>query len=240
MAAQARGGTLVARVVRELSALSLQCEEGAYLGAEDDLIAKLGVSRPTLKQAAKIAESERMISVRRGIRGGFYAARPNVNDSIRAINRYLRLRGVTLRELAVTGAISEEAAGFAAQCDDAGLRTQLKAMLVEARECIAPRALLDFDTRFVGHLAVMSGNPVIEVIVAMSYSFGRDEQGIYLYANEEQQAVAREHFDAIGQAVLKRDSELARFMMRRRLAVIGEWIGGADASQFGPINQLEI
>jgi GntR family transcriptional regulator, transcriptional repressor for pyruvate dehydrogenase complex len=240
MKAQAGGGTLVARVVRELSALSLDYEEGAYLGAEDDLIARLGVSRPTLKQAAKIAESERMISVRRGIRGGFYATRPDVQDSIRALNRYLRLRGVTLRELSVISPMSVEAARLAAQCEDAASRARLAALLVELEDCRSPRALMDFDARFVALVAEMSGNPVIEVIVAMSYSFGRDEQGIYLYADERQQAVARGLFDAIGRAVLGRDGELARFMMRRRLDVIGEWINDADASQFGPVGQLHI
>lgn len=240
MALRAGGGTLVARVVRDLSALSLRHEEGAYLGAEDDLLTLLTVSRPTLRQAAKIAESERMISVRRGTRGGFYAARPDVTDSIRSLNRYLRLRGVTLREISVTGPISAESAALAARCDDGALRADLLEMLDQVQHCDTPCAFMDFDTRFAALLGMMSGNPVIEVLTAISYSFGRDEQGIYLYADEGQRSVARQHFRAIGQAVLDRDGDLARFMMRRRLEVIHAWIAGADASQFGPVGSLQV
>lgn len=239
MAAKVDGRTRVSRAARELSELSLRYEEGDHLGAEDELLVRLGVSRPTLRQAAKIAESEHMISVRRGTRGGFYAARPDVGDSIRGLNRYLRLRGVTLREIAVLNSISEEAAALAARCSNEAQRVALEELMSEIPNLTTSRVFLDFDTRFVRLLSEMSGNPVVEVLIAMSYSFGHDEQGIYLYANDEQRGAARRFFTAIGEAVLDRDSETAKFMMHRRLMVIREWINTADASQFGPIGHLK-
>lgn len=238
MAVLGTGGTLVARVARQLSALSLEYDEGTYLGAEDVLLAKLGVSRPTLRQAAKIVEAEHMITVRRGIRGGFYAARPNIDESIRQVNRYLRLRGVTLREMGVINAISEQAAGLAAQCEDEDLRGQLAAMLDELGVKDSPRELMEFDTRYVALISRMSSNPVVEVLIAMSYSFGMEEQGIYLYAEDEQKIAARRMFREIGEAVLARDEDLARFMMRRRLKTIRQWIDAADPARLGPTNQM--
>lgn len=233
------GRTLVSRVARQLAALSLDYEEGAYLGAEDDLLARLGVSRPTLRQAAKIAESERMISVRRGTRGGFYATRPDVNDSIRALNRYLRLSGVTVRELTVVNPVSEEAAALAAVCPDEALRTRIADMLATVPRLQDARAFMEFDTGFLRLISEMSGNPVVEVLIAMTYSFGMEEQGIYLYATPEQQSAARQLFTAIGEAILNRDGELARFMMRRRLKTIRGWIDDADASQFGAAGRFK-
>lgn len=232
-------GTLVARVVADLSHLSLQSEDGAYLGSEDDLLGQLGVSRPTLRQAAKIAESERMISVRRGIRGGFYAERPDVQDSIRAINRFLRLSGVRLQDMAVTSSVSCEAAELAAGCTDAAAREGLVRMLAEIETHQTGRSFREYDTRFVSHLAKMSGNPVIEVIVAMSYSFGLDEHGIAIYADPSQRDEARKLFKAMGTAVLDNDGALARFMMERRVKCIQNWIAAADPSQFGPVRQFE-
>jgi GntR family transcriptional regulator, transcriptional repressor for pyruvate dehydrogenase complex len=79
------------------------------------LLGRFGVSRPTLRQAAKIVESDRLISVRRGVRGGFYAERPNAADSIRALARYLRLNGATLADVfVVTRVVAQEAGALAA------------------------------------------------------------------------------------------------------------------------------
>jgi GntR family transcriptional repressor for pyruvate dehydrogenase complex len=216
--------SLVARAARRLSALSLEVEDGAFLGAENDLLGKLGVSRPTLRQAAKIAESEHMIKVRRGTRGGFYATRPDVTASIRSLNRYLRMKGVTVRDLTVVGPVSEDAAGFASRCLDEALRSRLSELSKALDEVQGPRAFMDFDIALLALLADMSGNPVIEVLIAMSYSFGLEEQGVYLYATTAQEAAARDFFHGIIQAVLDRDEELARFMMRRRLKTIETWI----------------
>lgn len=78
------GSSRVAHTARLLAALSLATGAGDFLGAEDELLARLGVSRPTLRQAAKIVENERLISVRRGTKGGLYAARPDVADVLHA------------------------------------------------------------------------------------------------------------------------------------------------------------
>lgn len=119
--------TLVARTARGLAQISLDSDAGAFIGSEDDLLARLGVSRPTLRQAAKIAENDRLISVRRGIKGGFYATRPDAQDAIRTLARYLRLNGATLSDIMVVSRlVSEEAGARACVCDDAGLRGRLE------------------------------------------------------------------------------------------------------------------
>lgn len=233
-----RGGTLVSRVARQLSAFSMAVPDGAFIGAEDDLLGRLGISRPTLRQAAKIAESEGMISVRRGIRGGFYAARPRVADAIRALNRYLRLQGATIRDLGVTNSVVLEAARAAATCTDAAQRDALAALVDEARAIHTAKGMIDIDTRFARTLAAMSGNPVIEVMIAMSYSFGLEEQGVYLYDEEEHRELARGWFAAIADAVLAGDGELALFMMQRRLTAVLEWIDLADDTRLGPVGEL--
>ncbi len=238
MSEPGRGGTLVSRVARQLSALSVEAADGDFIGAEDELLNRLGISRPTLRQAAKIAESEGMISVRRGLRGGFYAARPRVADAIRALNRYLRLQGATIRDLTMTNAVTLESAHAAASCTDAALRATLTGLVEEARGCATARGMMDIDTRFARTLAAMSGNPVIEVMVAMSYSFGLEEQGVYLYVDEDQRELARGWFAAIADAVISGDGELARFMMQRRLNTVLEWIDQADDARFGPVGEL--
>ena len=52
--------------------------EGDVLPSEDDLMAELGVSKPTLRQAIRILESESLVTVRRGAHGCMRVSVPRV------------------------------------------------------------------------------------------------------------------------------------------------------------------
>src|SRR3546814_19662953 len=106
-----RAETLAGRTARALADLSLAAAPGDHLGAEDDLLQRFGVSRPTLSQAAKLVERDRLISIRRGIKGGHFAERPDARDAIKSLARFLRLRGATRGAVTqVTSPVSEGAA----------------------------------------------------------------------------------------------------------------------------------
>ena len=217
--------SLVARTARALSQISLNSAEGEFLGAEDELLARLGVSRPTLRQAAKIAENDRMISVRRGIRGGFYASRPDADDAIRTLARFLRLRGATLSDImAVSRHVSEEAAQLACACQDDGLRLRLEEFAARIESNDSPSAMIAAETEIARLLAAMSGNPVIELVMAIGYSFGMEEQGVALYRDPEPRAICRKQQRDLCRAVLDRDSDVAQLMMKRRSDTIAEWV----------------
>ena len=61
------------------------------MGSEETLIAKLGVSRATVRQAARLLEREGFPRVRRGINGGYFAARPDVRTIEKAVSSYLEM-----------------------------------------------------------------------------------------------------------------------------------------------------
>jgi GntR family transcriptional repressor for pyruvate dehydrogenase complex len=221
--------TLVVRTARELAELSLAHEDGAFIGSEDELLLRLRISRPTLRQAAKIAENDRLISVRRGIRGGFYASRPDAEDAIRTLARYLRLKGATLLDIiAVSRLVAEEAAGLACQCEDADLREKLVQFALTIDEADTPGAIIVAEARVARLLARMSGNPAIELVMAIGYSFGMEEQGTTLYQTAEQRDVARKLQHGLCQAILDRDGDVARLMMRRRSAALADWLEATD------------
>lgn len=73
----------------QFRALSLAAQDGALLGGEDTLVAALGISRATLRQAARVLEREGLLRVRRGINGGYFAARPDVRTIEQAVSAYL-------------------------------------------------------------------------------------------------------------------------------------------------------
>lgn len=219
------GETRVNRTVRELAQLSLASDSGSYLGAEDDLLARLGVSRPTLRQAAKIVQSDRLISVRRGTKGGFYAERPEAADAIKALTRYLRLNGATIADIVVVSRnISEEAAGFAAECKDRELRDRLAVFQAQIAEHDTPRSIILAETALARLLAQMSGNPAIQLVMEIGYTFGMEEQPGSLYESAEDRAIARRLQHDLCAAVLSGDADIAQLMMRRRSDNMRCWL----------------
>jgi GntR family transcriptional regulator, transcriptional repressor for pyruvate dehydrogenase complex len=222
----ANAETLVAKTARALSDLSLGTEKGHYLGSEDDLLHRLGVSRPTLRQAAKIAESERMIAVRRGIRGGFYAERPDVADSIKALARFLRLNGATMRDVfVVSSPVAQEAGALAATCTDTALRKTLEEFVARIDANDTAGSLIRAEGELARLLAQMSGNPAVQLVMEIGYTFGMEERSGRFFSTPEERAAARHLQHSLCKAVLSGDSDVARVMMRRRSQMISGWFG---------------
>lgn len=79
----------IERAAAQLRVIALAADEGTILGSEDDLIAKLGVSRPTVRQVARLLEIEGVLRTKRGINGGYFASRPSQNMVERVVCNYL-------------------------------------------------------------------------------------------------------------------------------------------------------
>ncbi|WP_212596762.1 FadR/GntR family transcriptional regulator [Sphingopyxis granuli] len=222
--------TLANRTARALVSLSLAADPGDFLGAEDDLLGRFGVSRPTLRQAAKMVERERLISVRRGTRGGFFAERPDARDAIQSLARFLRIRGASLGDvIQVTRPVSEEAAAAAAQrrtAEDIG-RLQAFVATIEARD--TARDLIAAEVEMARLVARMCGNPVVELVMEIGYSFGLDERGSDLYADPGRRERTRAMQRSLCQAIIDGDEEIARLMMRRRSEQFDAWLHAGTA-----------
>ena len=72
-----------------LRAISSAAGEGELLGSEDSLVAALGASRATMRQAARVLEREGVLTVRRGVNGGYFGARPDLATVEAAVGAYL-------------------------------------------------------------------------------------------------------------------------------------------------------
>jgi GntR family transcriptional regulator, transcriptional repressor for pyruvate dehydrogenase complex len=75
----------------KLRSIVLTTSEGAMLGSEETLIARLGVSRATVRQVARLLEREGLLRVRRGINGGYFAAQPDLHTIEAAVSGYLEV-----------------------------------------------------------------------------------------------------------------------------------------------------
>ena len=236
-------GSAVTRTVKQLSKLSLTSEDGAYLGSESDLLERFQVSRPTLRQAAKVVESDRLVSVRRGVNGGFYAARPDSSDVVRGPALWLRLHDATLMQmLRASALIMPTIASEAAQCRDEALRDKLREFRddLDRREQSVEvhRESVAWDSALMTLMGKMAGDPVLRLFADIGYVFGvlQRDSALYKHAIDRQ----REWMTLqrrLCTAILDGDSDLAKLVAIRRSEVAERWIAedlARNPHSYGP------
>lgn len=102
--------TTAARQVRLAESIAAELRQqildgslaGGMLPKQDELIAKFGVSGPSMREALRILEAEGLITIRRGKVGGAEIHRPNGASAAYAIGLTLQGEFVTVRDLAAT------------------------------------------------------------------------------------------------------------------------------------------
>jgi DNA-binding FadR family transcriptional regulator len=100
---------IIARSIRR-RIVSRELREGDTLPSEVALMAQFGVSRPTLREAFRILETESLISIRRGSRGGARVMAPSLSVAAGYVGLLLQMSGTTIGEVYDTRAIIEPAA----------------------------------------------------------------------------------------------------------------------------------
>ena len=73
--------------------------EGDLLPAEPALMRRFGVSRPSLREAMRVLESEQLVAVRRGARGGVRVCRPSLAVAATHLGLLMQVEGVTLADV---------------------------------------------------------------------------------------------------------------------------------------------
>ncbi len=81
-----------------------QLKDGDFLPNEAELMAHFGVSRPTLREAVRVLESERLVEVRRGSRTGARVRVPGPEIVARPAGLLLELSGATIADVMVAQA----------------------------------------------------------------------------------------------------------------------------------------
>jgi len=89
---------LVAKQIRN-AIIRGELRDGDTLPAEAHLIAEFSVSRPTIREAVRILESEGLVEVARGARGGARISSPNYEMIQRAAGITLQAQHVTIDDL---------------------------------------------------------------------------------------------------------------------------------------------
>jgi DNA-binding FadR family transcriptional regulator len=93
-----RAATLIAGQLRGRIIRGEVCE-GDALPSEQELLAEFRVSRPTLREAIRVLESESLVVVKRGSRGGIEVSVPSIETAAHYTGLLLEYRRATLGDV---------------------------------------------------------------------------------------------------------------------------------------------
>lgn len=159
---------LVAGTLRRM-VVDGQLKDGDFLPNEAELMAHFGVSRPTLREAVRVLESERLVEVRRGSRTGARVRVPGPEVVARPAGLLLELSGATIADLLTAkSGIEPMAARLLAGSGSAEAFDELEEML-EALISEGWRSERLAETTGAFHLRVvqLSGNATLSIIAGM-------------------------------------------------------------------------
>jgi GntR family transcriptional regulator, transcriptional repressor for pyruvate dehydrogenase complex len=145
--------------------------EGASLPAEADLMAQLSVSRASLREALRVLESESLLTVRRGSRGGPVVHRPNPNLATKYFGLVLQSDGATLEDVYIARLLIEPpAVRMAVENARGKVPDSLRRIVNEEHVALKNRDFAEIGrgiTRFHGALMELSGNKTMFLIMKM-------------------------------------------------------------------------
>ena len=197
---------------------------GDSLGFEADLLARYGIGRAQFREAVRILENHSVVRMQRGAAGGMLVAAPDGRAVVRVVSLYLTYQGMNtahIRDLRE----ELEAATLRMTIDrltDDGVRRLNGVLELE-------RTWPDDDFPAVSHdlhavIAELSGNRTLALLqsIVMQLTAERLHSGDPHRVTEPPQAVRRAH-QAIVEAIIARDAELALRRMDKHLRAIARW-----------------
>jgi DNA-binding FadR family transcriptional regulator len=159
---------LIAAQLRQRIARGELCE-GDALPSESQLMDQVGVSRPILREALRILESESLIDVRRGARGGPRVRLPDAAILARSTAVLLQLKGTTVADvLDARGAIEPTAARMVAERRAPDVLARLRSLHEDELGSVSDvRARATASARFHNALVESCGNTSIVVLMGV-------------------------------------------------------------------------
>jgi GntR family transcriptional regulator, transcriptional repressor for pyruvate dehydrogenase complex len=208
-----------------------------FLGREEDLAARFGVSRPTLREGLKLLEGGNLIRATKGPGGGIFVAHTaeqglsrSLSDSIAMM---LQTGSVTLDELLDARLLLEvPLAGRAAHQADSAVVARLRQAL-EAESNVAPEdmnALAAADGEVHRIIAAAAGNRMAEALIAWVFEVVQPTLVEVLHGAVVRSAVIEQH-DALVAAIEKGDHARAERAMKDHLLYLRDvlrLVEGAD------------
>ncbi|QNJ93330.1 FadR family transcriptional regulator [Mycolicibacterium fluoranthenivorans] len=143
-----------------------ELREGDALPSEQDLLVEFGVSRPTLREAIRVLESESLVVVKRGSRGGIQVSVPRTETAAHYAGLVLEYQRATLADVfRAAAAIEAPCAGMLARSHTAADIDRLRAAVGAEQDAADDRfAVLGHQNDFHRLLVELTGNATLRAL----------------------------------------------------------------------------
>ena len=203
----------------------LSMKEEAYMGSEANIAAEIGVSLPTLRQAARMLESEELLTIKPGKGGGYFTRRPTIETAMRSASQFLSSKDLNSNSMFmdVADSIVNQVVIAAVNCEDKDLINELS-LFVDGQQLayrknskLSPDYSFKVSADLITLLAKMSNNTLLELFsrilwdeISVSHTAGTFE--------ENQQITLSNHSTRLNlaKAVLAKDKDKAVSAWRKR------------------------
>lgn len=192
-------------------------DAGASVGTEAELLSQYDVSRPTLRESLRILESQGVLSLRPGPKGGIMVSKPGTDILAHGLSVYLRMHDIPFADvLKARSAIEPALAAEAARDGEEADFDRMQASIDRMKELNDPAEFAAENRQFHSIVARAARNRVMEIFWAtISIVANAEEQGIqYTAANQKQVITAHQ---AILDACRARDGARASEVMEQHV-----------------------
>jgi DNA-binding FadR family transcriptional regulator len=186
---------LVAGTLRRM-VVDGQLKDGDFLPNEAELMTHFGVSRPTLREAVRVLESERLVEVRRGSRTGARVRVPGPEIVARPAGLLLELSGATIADVMVAReGIEPMAVRLLTEAANPAAYDELEDMLVrDVRAGWESGRLAEATGEFHRRMVEMSGNATLTIIAGMLHEITVRHTAFVI---KERRAVSKADYDKL-------------------------------------------
>ncbi|MGW6359078.1 FadR/GntR family transcriptional regulator [Streptomyces sp. NPDC055092] len=199
-------GELVARRLRRMI-VDGELKEGDSLPNEAALVEHFGVSRPTLREAVRVLESEGLVELRRGSRTGARVTIPGPEAVARPAGLQLQLGGATLADVYVArSSIEPLSVRLLADSGDEEAFASLDQALEDVRAHVTDAELFAVaSARFHLRLVELSGNQALGLMAGMIHEIilRQTQAAVRAKAGSAPDAEAKESYDKALRAYTK-------------------------------------
>lgn len=215
--------------------------DGAELPREAEMQAEFGVSRPSLREALRILETEGLIRIRRGKVGGGVVQTPTAQSTAYHLGLTLQSRGATLSDVAQARVVMEPACVGLAASQDArtrkALAVRLNKLIDENESCVGESyAFTEKALEFHAAIVEFCGNTTVALLAGVVEAIWSSQERHWAqrvasdgdYPNPKYQKDVILAHRAVVEAIAKGDADAATHLMRRHLGKSQPYVSDDD------------
>lgn len=219
--------------------ISADMKPGSSFGTEAELLEKFQVSRPTLRESLRILESQGVLTLRPGPRGGIMVAKPSINVIAHTLSVYLRLNDVPFIEIlrarmAIEPILAKDAAIYGSEADFDEMEDSITRL---ARAGDNTEVVYRENRAFHSVIARAASNPVLEAYWETISILASGEGAGIKYTKRNVEHVVKSH-RAILSACRQRNSDLAYELTVDHLGELDDFLKKRFKGRLGEPTQI--